>query len=594
MKYQTTNILRLTNRVRKKIQTEKLFNSSNLIITFSGGQDSAFCLLVLYLLNNQIKKSWNREKVLTLSKNDTEKTLIKQRFYSNLCLDYAFEKQSIFTIDFNFIPAAFCSEKLKTFLTTPFKPRTFGLQRREPTLPLPNLQFGNEQGFGKKLRFDNEGHCQSEDLTRVRSFDSTNKVTIISGQIKFGGQSKANASKQDQPINNCLIDLPNNSHTLLWCNHFWQKDTFFTMEHVFKLGFSKNYTIYSFLPVKKISSEQRARYWRHQAVERLSLFILQIQRHYELVELYFNSVFVAAPFLSSKPTFAKKQSDDFEERNKQNQIPNISNEEQIGNKNVAFVQTVGQSKSGNQDVVFNMLNSKKKKVFFDTNNAWHRFHLCNQNLVTVKTTSQNKLYLNKMKVPLCSNLASTKFEQLCVQGHNKSDRAEAIFFNLIRGTGINGLSTLQWKHTFFPPSNSNCQFYSVFFDFFKEIQIIYLDFFFFKVCSLKTKKIKKNRSTFYINRKNIRKMMHPNLEEIINQKQLGLPVFSKKFLVRNKQKDNKASTERNKYITTKNSVDKFDYNNVNQPCSEFSMSLRKHVKSFYYQLKYKNIFDHAF
>ena len=40
---------------------------------------------------------------------------------------------------------------------------------------------------------------------------------------------------------------------------------------------------------------------------------------------------------------------------------------------------------------------------------------------------------------------------------------------------MNGISTLQWKHTFFSSPNSNYKFYPIFSDFFKEIQIISLD-----------------------------------------------------------------------------------------------------------------------
>lgn len=35
--------------------------------------------------------------------------------------------------------------------------------------------------------------------------------------------------------------------------------------------------------------------------------------------------------------------------------------------------------------------------------------------------------------------------ELCVQGHNKSDRVETVLFNLIRGTGRFGVSALHWK-----------------------------------------------------------------------------------------------------------------------------------------------------
>ena len=39
--------------------------------------------------------------------------------------------------------------------------------------------------------------------------------------------------------------------------------------------------------------------------------------------------------------------------------------------------------------------------------------------------------------------------ECCTQGHTKSDRVETILFNILRGTGIAGLQSLQWKKSFY-------------------------------------------------------------------------------------------------------------------------------------------------
>lgn len=304
MRYKTTNVLQLANTVLQRVQKEKLFNSQhNLLIMFSGGQDSAFCLLVLFLLKKKTRFTWNRTKLLNLLKqHKIEKTITKQI------------QRSCF-------------------------------YNRFGTTFIPVTLFEQE-----KVAYTN------------------------------------------------LINEVENKYTLLWCNHFWQKDSFFTMEHVSKLTFCKNYTICFFVPIKKIVSEQSARNWRHKVMQRSSFFLRQKKSCYKHVELYLNLVFIA------------------------------------------------------------VLRAPKTKQIF----------------VSGQHVQRNRT-LDIQVWP----------EQLCVQGHNKSDRAEAILFNLIKGTGMNGISTLQWKHTFFSSSNANHMFYPVFFDFFKEIRIVCLNSLFSKSCKQK-------------------------------------------------------------------------------------------------------------
>nr|YP_010732090.1 Ycf62 [Massjukichlorella minus]WDY13004.1 Ycf62 [Massjukichlorella minus] len=59
---------------------------------------------------------------------------------------------------------------------------------------------------------------------------------------------------------------------LILGNHFWQTSSFFTMLHVTKLSYSLSSKILLVLPLKKVLSEQSARYWRYNITERTSLF----------------------------------------------------------------------------------------------------------------------------------------------------------------------------------------------------------------------------------------------------------------------------------------------------------------------------------
>lgn len=531
---QTTNILRLANTVRQNIQIEKLINSNNLLITFSGGQDSAFCLLVLYLLNN-LEKKWNCKKVLDLSNHYSKNnTLIKQTFNSNLSLSTCRHgKQSIFYLSQTkalLCKTSFCNQKIS----------------------VTSLYHNSNANF---LTFNDKLTKQSFSFSKRKANVKKNK--LISNQVTP------------------LID----SYTLLWCNHFWQKDTFFTMEHVFKLSFSKNYTMHSFAPVKKILSEQNARHWRHKVMQRLSLFLLKRNSHF--VELYFNHVFITTPFLFTR---SKKQNNGLCFLSNKNEFIQPSS---LTNRRFVKPELYSLQKHNFCEDIANV----KSKLFasrtqnfvlqsFD-HNSLDRL-IFNQNVIAEENNTKNNL--KKALLPGFDRsvakqssqarvekkrsffygepMAPSLSEQLCIQGHNKSDRAEAILFNLMRGTGMNGLSTLQWKHTFFPPSNSNFKFYPIFSDFFKEIQIIYLNSLFMKIRLVfaKRTKAKKNfcktsslkketifRSTFNKNfffvqpakivPKNRNEIIQPK-KRIANSNQSKLMLLSKNFMVSAEQSYN--------------------------------------------------------
>ena len=97
------------------------------------------------------------------------------------------------------------------------------------------------------------------------------------------------------------------------------------------------------------------------------------------------------------------------------------------------------------------------------------------------------------------NYTPSQIQQVCVQGHNKSDRAEAILFHVIRGAGMNGLSTLQWKQIFASSIHSNDTFYPRFSDFFHEVRVISLDSLFFHNCLKKNLKKKASLAYLYNN-----------------------------------------------------------------------------------------------
>ena len=63
---------------------------------------------------------------------------------------------------------------------------------------------------------------------------------------------------------------------LLWCNHFWQKESFHTMLHVAKVNLCFSSTMCFYLPIESVLCEQNAREWRHKSIQRTCAFF-----HYE-------------------------------------------------------------------------------------------------------------------------------------------------------------------------------------------------------------------------------------------------------------------------------------------------------------------------
>ena len=59
---------------------------------------------------------------------------------------------------------------------------------------------------------------------------------------------------------------------LLYCNHFWQIDSFYINSLIFKLGFFFLIPAYLSLPSENIFSEQKSRTWRYRQFDRLTTF----------------------------------------------------------------------------------------------------------------------------------------------------------------------------------------------------------------------------------------------------------------------------------------------------------------------------------
>ncbi len=71
-----------------------------------------------------------------------------------------------------------------------------------------------------------------------------------------------------------LKDQWNWKLSIIYCNHLWQKDSFYTMLHIFKLAYLLNIPIYLTVTLQKIFTEQKARNWRSFTFQRITGFYL--------------------------------------------------------------------------------------------------------------------------------------------------------------------------------------------------------------------------------------------------------------------------------------------------------------------------------
>ena len=321
-----------------------------------------------------------------------------------------------------------------------------------------------------------------------------------------------------------ISKLTTNNCTLLWCNHFWQSTSFFTMEHVSKLILCQRYSIHFFLPTRKVLKEQGARNWRHKVMQRLALHSCKEESRYRSIELYVNLVFFNYPLtITGRHTINLRDN---------------PAESQLLSKSTQTRPTCVSPQESRQISGFNKV---------------------------------------------------SQAECLCVQGHTKSDRAESILLNLIKGTGMNGISTLQWKHTFYSSTNSTNTFYPTSFDFFKEVRILHLQSSIIKRSEPKqTVRVNRDSLTIYSYLLSILLAKQRFIKRVKSSRKgscIGLYVqafslpfgMNKVLCYKNQIKFRQSDLRKTKNATA----------NVNQRLTSNLFSRGSHVKTFYYQLRYK-------
>ena len=242
MKYGKTNVLRLASIVQRRIQEEKSFDPwHNLLISFSGGQDSALCLLVLYLLKDQSRLTWNRKKLISFSKQHKSKgTIIEQALTQPLLRPNEVwiakgEQNRNFCFSFATKKGAQLIKKLAICPKQSFAiQETAGLDRNLTTILVLQKKGGNKnvtktEGAHPKPRFASQTKFGMQAKTKLCF---VKRLTSSTFEKPFLQVTEARFLKDFEET----IDLKKvsylttslvNSYLLLWCNHFWQKRFFF-------------------------------------------------------------------------------------------------------------------------------------------------------------------------------------------------------------------------------------------------------------------------------------------------------------------------------------------------------------------------------
>jgi hypothetical protein len=241
MKDEVTNILRLANFVRENMRKKRLLTPYHtLLVTLSGGQDSICSLFLLYLLQNQI----------------TPKTAVD----SGLSPRSVSRRQKISKRSENLLSGA------KTQLSTETLICFCSRARLIKPKPLCNrLTVGNSS----------HNHLRRCDIT-------TYGAALYSAQLSKAGSGRFRPvlPNMENLFDRCVFFEKSvrliGHFGLLWCNHFWQRDSFHTMLHVAKVNLCFSSTMCFYLPIESLLCEQNAREWRHKSIQRTCVFF-----HYE-------------------------------------------------------------------------------------------------------------------------------------------------------------------------------------------------------------------------------------------------------------------------------------------------------------------------
>jgi len=382
MKDQVTNVLRLANLVRENIRVKQLFTAHNsILVTLSGGQDSLCSLLLLYLLQNQLGLDLHARTKSTLTPNSNfrfakvRKTRVIIAIHKAACYGQGMLllkraqppakygqperlsgvwaarprqlNKSVRVARFTAVRGRIlcdlgperkvaCVQPSRTSDSCSAEDRVSKLehhsslgpsilipslaqpltgkaneQKEQPDSAIDNLPLLGKSTFKKTKTSVNSAFCPANPNQTL--FDSDDRsyclhpkgagthlepppwfsyaeasVPLLSSAelrsnfrfAKVYAYPLLGSPTQKQVFSKAKVRetrLKKSSRFIgefgvLWCNHFWQRESFYTMLHVAKINLCFSSTMCFYLPIESVLSEQNAREWRHKSIQRTCAF----------------------------------------------------------------------------------------------------------------------------------------------------------------------------------------------------------------------------------------------------------------------------------------------------------------------------------
>ncbi len=316
MKDKVTNLLRLANLVRENVQSKQLFTLYNrILITLSGGQDSICSLLLLYLLQNQLEllgasayssKAFALTRVLSEAEQrrvSARKRLHEHEFYARIKPALGDEGSSRKTALSEPVHLRVALATLRSAALAPPTAEHRLHKRpercRPPTVsPADRTVASASAGLAQPASEHRHGFVQASILLPLLTLPFVEQAIDDVSPTNVGIVNRPLRGKKSQKIfklavisgfapvqnlqfctsaNQTLSDFKKSAGLseqfgLLWCNHFWQKESFHTMLHVAKVNLCFSSTMCFYLPIESVLCEQNAREWRHKSIQRVCTF----------------------------------------------------------------------------------------------------------------------------------------------------------------------------------------------------------------------------------------------------------------------------------------------------------------------------------
>jgi hypothetical protein len=208
---------------------------------------------------------------------------------------------------------------------------------------------------------------------------------------------------------------------MIWCHHLWQKDSFYTMVQLARLGFCFQLPTY-FAINSDVSSTSSVRLLSKPRKGVASPPLVEPKAMTNLVCF---------------PAFTTSEANAFKDLKNMRRPPKV------------FAPPKVEGESKDMKYLRLLPSTPPKVVGGEKEKVKEGARKDNKGFKTSKTVFTEK-NARDWRHRLNQRICFFYNYNFCVQGHNGSDRVETVLFNLMRGSGKNGVCALQWTQSRVP------------------------------------------------------------------------------------------------------------------------------------------------